>query len=62
MSWKVVGEVGVGMHLELLLGGEAPFLNVALQATDGVLCAGHVLDLFTSTVGGTGVGHAIRTV
>ena len=54
--------LGLGLLVdgfELLLGGEAPVLNVFLEATDGVLSAAHFLDLVTGTVGGAGIGHAL---
>lgn len=44
-------------YLEFLLGRETPFLDVALQTANRVLCASDTLDLVTGTVRSTGVGH-----
>lgn len=46
-------------NLEFFLSRETPVVNVALETTDGVLCAAHALNLVTSTVSGTWVRHSI---
>ena len=43
--------------LDVLLGGETPLLDVAREATDGVVGLTHPLNLITGTVGRAGVGH-----
>ena len=45
-------------HLELLLAGDTPLLDVALETTDRVLGATHTLDLLARAVGRARVGHA----
>ena len=58
-------DLGLGLFvdsLELLFGGETPVFDVFLETTDRVLGAAHFLYLVASTVGGTGIGHALNHI
>lgn len=47
---------------EFLLRSNVPVQDVLLEAGNGVVGGAHALDLLTSTVGSTGVGHGVTTV
>lgn len=57
-----VGTGGLVQTLEVFLRHDTPVKDLLLETRNGVVGAAHALDLFTATVGGTGVGHGVTTV
>ena len=60
------GSIDLGLRLlvhglEVVLRRQAPFSDVTLETTDGILGRADALDLLTGTVGSSRVGHAVDT-